>query len=115
VAAYIGAYLVKIDQGLGTFGKLRFFLRAHPALLWALGFPLRHPHHLPSDQDIEMCLPSQQHFSKKLSRLPNEILQTLLEAQLLWLKEKVGHSFGEVVSIDTKHILAWVKENNPKA
>jgi hypothetical protein len=115
LAAYIGAYLVKIDQEISTFGKLRLFLRNHPALLWALGFPLPTPSQPPTDPAIETCLPSQQHFSKKLSRIPNEILQTLLDCQVLWLKGKLGASFGSVVSIDTKHILAWVKENNPKA
>ena len=115
LAAYIGAYLLKIDQELGSFGKLRYFLRAHPALLWALGFPLRHPAYLPSDEEIEMCLPSQQHFSKKLSRMPNEILQTLIDGQVRALREKLGGQFAQVVSIDTKHILAWVKENNLKA
>lgn len=115
LAAYIGAYLLKIDQELGSFGKLRYFLRTHPALLWALGFPLHHTTHLPSDEAIEMSLPSQQHFSKKLSRLPNEILQTLFDGQVRALQEKLGNEFAQVVSIDTKHILAWVKENNLKA
>ena len=115
LAAYIGAYLVKIDQEISTFGKLRLFLRNHPALLWALGFPLPSPAKYPTDKAVEMCLPSQQHFSKKLSRIPNEILQTLLDSQVDWLKEQLGASFCSVVSIDTKHILAWVKENNPKA
>ncbi len=115
LAAYIGAYLVKIEQEISTFGKLRLFLRNHPALLWALGFPLPTSSQPPTDQMIETCLPSQQHFSKKLSRIPNDILQTLLDSQVLWLKEKLEPSFRIVVSIDTKHILAWVKENNPKA
>jgi hypothetical protein len=32
-----------------------------------------------------------------------------------WLQQQLGHDFGQTVSIDTKHILAWVRENNPKA
>jgi len=115
LAAYIGAYLVKLDQEISTFGKLRTFLRTHPALVWALGFPLADEWHEPDDRMIEASLPGQQHFSRKLSRLPNEILQTLLAEQVSWLKERLGAEFGNVVSIDTKHILAWVKENNPKA
>jgi hypothetical protein len=115
LAAYIGAYLVKIDQDIPTLGKLRTFLQAHPALLWALGFPLPHPSRYPTDQDIATCLPTQQHFSRKLSRIPNEILQSLLDSQVGWLKAKVGDGLGQVVSIDTKHIIAWVKQNNEKA
>ena len=38
LAAYVGAYLVKPDQQLATFGALRRYLREHPALVWALGF-----------------------------------------------------------------------------
>lgn len=112
VAAYVGAYLVKLEQGLPTFGALRSFLRRHPALVWALGFPLLpHPHRFQTD----LSLPSQRHFSKKLTTLPNEVLQTLLDGQVNWLKAHFGPDFAQTVSIDTKHILAWVKENNPKA
>lgn len=112
VAAYVGAYLVKLDQALPTFGHLRRFLCNHPALVWSLGFPL--VHHSRGQLDVEACLPSQQHFSRKLTRLPNQVLQSLLDGQVAWLRQRFGDSFGDVVSLDTKHILAWVKENNPK-
>jgi len=112
LAAYVGAYLVKLDLGLTTFGALRSFLRGHPALIWALGFPLLPNYHR---FNADLSLPSQRHFSKKLSTLPNEILQTLLDGQVTWLQQQLGHDFGQTVSIDTKHILAWVRENNPKA
>lgn len=115
LAAYVGAYLVKIDQQLSTFGKLRRFLRNHPALVWALGFPLPVSQKEPDEQAVETSLPGQQHFSRKLSRIPNEILQSLLAEQVEWFKAYFGAEFGNVVSFDTKHILAWVKENNAKA
>lgn len=115
VSAYVGAYLVKLEQQLPTFGSLYRFLRQHPALVWALGFPLmsdiRHPHGF----DLEAALPTQRHFSRKLSEIPNEVLQNLLDAQVSWLQERCGHDFGQVIALDTKHIVAWVKENNPKA
>ncbi len=38
--AYIAAFLLKIDQQLPSIGHLRRFLLQHPALIWALGFPL---------------------------------------------------------------------------
>lgn len=112
LAAYVGAYLVKLDQKLSTLGALRCFLRTHPALIWALGFPL-----VPnvSALDPDASLPSQRHFSKRLSTLPNDLLQLLLDGQVAWLQARLGNAFGRTVSLDTKHILAWVKENNPKA
>ena len=112
LAAYIGAYLVKLDQQLPTFAALRRFLRDHPGLLWALGFPLVFAGRT---LQVEASLPSQRHFSKKLSLIPNEVLQSLLDGQVQWLQQKLGPTFGQTVSIDTKHILAWVRQNNPKA
>lgn len=115
LAAYIGAYLVRLEQQLPTFGRLHRFLVEHPALLWALGFPATGNGRYHQPFDPEHSLPTQGHFTKKLSQLPNELLQTLLEGQVAWLQRRLGADFGQVVSIDTKHILAWVKENNPKA
>ena len=113
LAAYVGAYLVKLQQQLPTLGHLRRFLCDHPALIWSLGFPLVHASL--GQLDVEACLPSQQHFSRRLTRLPNPLLQGLLDGQVTWLRQQIGQAFGDVVSFDTKHILAWVKENNPKA
>lgn len=115
LAAYVGAYLVKLERQIPTFSQLRRFLREHPALIWALGFPLVSDPAQPFGFDIEASLPTQRHFSRKLSELPNGVLQNLLDGQVHWLRERFGPDFGQVVSIDTKHILAWVKENNPKA
>lgn len=115
LAAYVGAYLLKLERSLPTFGHLRRFLRQHPALIWALGFPLVSDMYPPSPLDVEASLPTQRHFSRKLSTIPNELLQSLLDGQVSWLQEQLGDNFGDTVSIDTKHILAWVKQNNPKA
>ena len=115
LAAYVGTYLVKLERQIPTFSQLRCFLREHPALIWALGFPLVPDPAQPFGFDIEASLPTQRHFSRKLSELPNDVLQNLLDGQVHWLRERFGPDFGQVVSIDTKHILAWVKENNPKA
>jgi len=115
LAAYVGAFLVKLDRQLPTFGSLRRFLRDHPALIWALGFPLVPDSVQPHQYNIEASLPTQRHFSRKLSELPNDVLQNLLDGQVDWLQKQFGDGFGQVISLDTKHILAWVKENNPKA
>ena len=113
LSAYAGAYLVQHAAGISTFGRLHHYLQAHPGLLWALGFPLVHER-WNQRPERPFCLPAQSHFSRKLRRLPNELLQTLLESQVAWLQAKLGDGLGQTVSLDTKHILAWVKENNPK-
>lgn len=115
LAAYVGAYLVKLERGLPTFGVLRRFLREHPALIWSLGFPLIPQRGAVGGFDPDTSLPSHNHFTKKLSLIPNDTLQTLLDAQVATFRTQVGDEFGQVISMDTKHIIAWVKENNPKA
>ena len=115
LAAYIGAYLVRLDQQLPSFAALRRFLRDHPGLIWALGFPATGYGGRHQPFDPEQSLPSQAHFTKKLRLLPNLLLQPFIDAQVSWLHHRLGSDFGQVVSLDTKHILAWVKENNPKA
>lgn len=115
LAAYVGAFLVKLDRQLLTFGSLHRCLREHTALIWALGFPLVSDSLSAYGFDIEASLPTQRHFSRKMSQLPNEVLQNLLDAQVVQLHQLLGADFGQVVSLDTKHVLGWVKENNPKA
>ena len=115
LAAYVGAYLVKLERQIPTFGQLRRFLREHPALVWALGFPLVKDVKQPIGFDVEASLSSQRHFSRKLREIPNEVLQNLLDGQVAWMQHQLDATFGQVVSVDTKNIVAWVKENNPKA
>ena len=114
LAAYIGAYLVKLDQGLHSTGKLRHFLVTHPALVWALGFPLLADPEAPHGFSANDCLPSRRHFNTVLSQLPNDVLQALLTAQVRRFQALLPDEFGQTISLDTKHILAWVKENNPR-
>lgn len=65
--------------------------------------------------DAEVSLPTHRHLSDVLRELPNEQLQQLLDAQVAQLQLLLPDSFGQTISLDTKAILAWVKENNPKA
>ncbi len=114
LAAYIGAYLVKLDQGLASTGKLRRFLVMHPPLVWALGFPLAADLDTPYGFSAHDSLPSRRHFNTVLSQLSNDVLQDLLTSQVRRLQAVLPDEFGQTVSLDTKHILAWVKENNPR-
>lgn len=106
LASFSASYLVKLDQHLGSFGHLRQFLADNPALIWLLGFPLRGE------------LPTSRHFSRLLREMPNIVLQSLLTEtinQAVAALKVPFPDFGQTVSLDTKHIIAWVKENNPKA
>ncbi|MFQ5613435.1 MAG: hypothetical protein ACE5H9_15015 [Anaerolineae bacterium] len=116
-APFVAAYLVKLDQHLRYMTHLRQYLVEHPALVWVLGFPL-----MPCDEfswgfDVEANLPSSRQFSRVLRTLDNTALQFLLDASVTLLQEELPEEvcFGQTVALDTKHILAWVKENNPKA
>lgn len=112
--SYIAAFLVKIDQQLATLAALRRFLTQHPALVWGVGFPLVKDWQQPYGFCPEKSVPSRQQLARVLRQLPNEILQSLLTAQVKMIQTEMPATFGEVVSVDTKHILAWVKENNPR-
>ena len=51
-----------------------------------------------------------------LRSLDNDALQLLLDQTIDLIRHQLPQtcSFGQVISLDTKHIIAWVKENNPK-
>jgi hypothetical protein len=51
-----------------------------------------------------------------LRRLDNAALQFLLTATVRLIEAELppGEVLGDVISLDTKHIIAWVKENNLK-
>jgi hypothetical protein len=53
-----------------------------------------------------------------LRKLPNECLQFLLDETVRLLRDELSgfiDDFGQSISLDTKHIIAWMRENNPKA
>ena len=104
-AAYAAAYLVKLDAQLRSMSDLRQYLLDHPALACLLGFDPAH-------------LPSRKHFGRVLRQFPNDALQFLLSASVQALTDAlpphVRATVGDTVALDTKHILAWVKQNNPR-
>ena len=105
-AAFLGAYLVKLEEARGSMGDLRQYLVEHPSLRWLLGF------------DLSVRLPTERHLARMLRKAPNAIVQYLLSDSVRLLIQDFadkGMRVGECISLDTKHILAWVKENNPKA
>lgn len=117
-AAFAGAMLVKINEGLGSMGDLRRYLIEHPDLIPLLGFPLIRSRKYPWRFDVQASLPTQRHMTRMLREVPNETFQFLLEgsAKLICQEfKRLQINAGECVGLDTKHILAWVKENNHKA
>ena len=116
-APFAAAYLVKLDQQLTYMSNLRHYLVDHPPLVWALGFPLVPSPYYPWGFDADASLPTQRHFARMMNRIPNAALQFLLDdtVRLIQLELPKNVGFGQTISLDTKHIIAWVKENNPKA
>lgn len=115
-APFVAAYLLKLDQQLRYMADLRTFLVNHPALIWLLGFPLTPSPVFSWGFDPQASLPHLRLFRQVLRTLPNSCLQFLLDStvQLICQELPASVHFGETVAGDTKHILAWVRENNPK-
>ncbi len=117
-AAFIAAYLLKLNEGKDSLGDLRVSLLEHPELVWLLGFPLVVSYSGKLGFDANASLPTQRHLSRMLREIPNSVLQFLLADSVRLIREELRPhqvEVGECISLDTKHILAWVKENNPKA
>jgi hypothetical protein len=117
-SAFAAACLWKIDQQLPSLSHLIGYLKEHPALAWLLGF--RSP--VVSWNAVrafpQPALPTPRHFPRLLHKLPDDCLQFLLNSSVQELLAEFARrkvAVSEVVAVDTKHILAWVKENNPKA
>lgn len=115
-APYVAAFLVKLNEGLRSLGHLRRYLVEHPALVWCLGFPLTPDPTAPHGFAVERALPSRRQLGRVLRELDNAAAQFLLDSTVHLLRQELPAEllFGDVIAVDTKHILAWVKENNPK-
>jgi hypothetical protein len=116
-APYVAAYLVKLDEGLRSMGHLRRYLCEHPALVWILGFPLAPDPSAVHGFDVARSLPTRRQLGRVLRELDNAAAQFLLDGTVHLLRQELPGdiNFADVISLDTKHIIAWVKENNPKA
>ncbi len=116
-AAFAAAYLIKLDQQLPYVSRLRRYLIDHPELVWILGFPLVPSSDYPWGFDADASLPTRRHFTRLLRNMPNVVSQYLLDETVRLLQSELRlevKDFGQAVSLDTKHILAWVRENNHK-
>jgi len=117
-APFVAACLVKLDQQLVSMSQLRQYLVDQPALVWLLGFPVVPAAQFAWGFDVEASLPTARHLTRMLREIPNSVVQFLLDSSVTLLQAElhaVGVTLGQAISIDTKHILANVQENNPKA
>jgi len=115
--ALIAAELVRLNEGLPSMGHLWRFLIEHPGFIWLLGFPVTPTPETPLGFNPRASLPTARHFTRMLRTMPNSALQFLLtDSVRLILAELHAQQLPTLncISLDTKHILAWVKENNPK-
>ena len=73
-AAFAGAMLVKLNEGLDSMRDLRQYLVEHYVLIPLLGYPVvrssRHLHGF----DPEASLPTQRHLTRMLREMPNSNL-----------------------------------------
>lgn len=117
-ASFVAAYLVKLHEQKRTMGALRTFLLEHPALVWLLGFKLIADPVAPHGFNVAKSVPHRRQLNRVLRDLPNDACQFLLDSSVQLIRDalpsELAASFGDVVAGDTKHILAWVRENNPK-
>jgi len=117
-AALIAAELIRLNEGLPSASKLQRFLREHPDFIWLLGFPLVPQPDSALGFNPLASLPTVRHVNRLFRHLRNPVLQFLLADSVQLILAELYHlGVGplECISLDTKHILAWVKENNPKA
>ena len=119
-ASFIAAYLIKLNEGQKSLGDLRFYLREHPELIWLLGFPraVSYPARREPGFEPDASLPTARHLTRMLREMPNALLQVLLADSVHLIRDALafqGVDTGECISLDTKHVIGWVKENNPKA
>jgi hypothetical protein len=117
-AAFVAAELIRLNEALPSMGRLRRYLIEHPGFIWLLGFPVQLAPETPLGFNPRASLPTARHFTHLLRQIPNDLLQFLLADSIRLILAELHTLHAppiDCVSLDTKHIVAWVKENNPKA
>lgn len=117
-AALAAAELIRLNEAIPSMGVLHRFLIEHPGFIWLFGFPLKPAPETSLGFNPRASLPTARHLTYLLRLMPKAALQFLLadSVRVICAELAARHVPDlECVSLDTKHILAWVKENNPKA
>ena len=117
-AAVAAVELLRLNEDLRSAEKLCRYLHEHPGFIWLCGFPLHPALNSPLGFNPRASLPTPGYLTDLFRTMPNAVLQFLLaDSVRLVLTELAALNVTrpDCVSLDTKHILAWVQENNPKA
>jgi len=111
-APYVAAYLIKLNEGKRYMSDLRSYLLEHPALVWLIGFPLVPDPRARYGFDVAASLPDRRQLGRVLRELPNPAAQFLLGGTVQLIRQELPPDvdFGDIVSLDTKHIIAWVQD-----
>jgi hypothetical protein len=117
-ATWCAVELIRLNEHLPSLNAVHRLLIEHPGFISLLGFPLVSAPESPLGFNPLASLPAERHFSRLLRKMANEVAQFLLanSVQLILDELQARHlEPPDCISLDTKHIIAWVKENNPKA
>ncbi len=117
-ATLAAAELIRLNDSLPSAKRLRRHLLEHPGFIWLLGFPLARAPETCLGFNTRASVPTYRHLTRLLRKVPNAALQFLLADSVRAIGAELTRLHAptvDCVSLDTKHILAWVKENNPKA
>jgi hypothetical protein len=117
-AAFIPACLLKLNEDKISMADFALWLSENPGLIWLLGFPMPVSYPGIFGSVVPPSLPTTRHLTCMLREMPQAVLQFLLNDSVRLIRQALaaeGIQTGKCISLDTKHILAWVKENNPKA
>lgn len=110
-SAYCKALLIKLQEGLPSIPRLRAYLLEHPALIRALGF---HPRPSGSRHVTAAApaLPGERWLRHQQQCLGMALLEQLL-TQTVRVVQPHAPALGTTVALDTTHLYAYVRENNP--
>jgi hypothetical protein len=112
-SAYLKAFIIKAHERLGSIPRLRRYLVEHPALVLTLGFrPVPDPTQ-PWGIHLDQTVPGERWLRHQQQHLDRRRFDQLLAATVTALR-RVHPTLGTTVAIDTTHIYAYVRENNPK-
>jgi hypothetical protein len=106
----VAAYLVKLHEQKVYMSDLRRYLVEHPALVWLLGFKLKADPTTSYGFEVAASVPSRKQLGQVLRTLDNQMLQFLLSSTVRLIAQELPAevAFGQEISMDTKHIIAWV-------
>lgn len=111
--AYIKLLLVKLNEGKPYITQLRAFLLAHPLLVLELGFrPVLDPA-CPFGFDVARTVPGARWLRHQQRALSHATLRALLTGTVRRADALIP-GFATTVAMDVKHVVSWVRENNPK-